>query len=94
MAKAKSSTKTAAFRGGTQPGGVVVPLAKTEAYAALFHKHDTCHLIADDLHSLIMCMIVLADANFDFEGEERGLALSYIEWEIVLKSRELQGAFK
>ena len=104
MAKTKSSTKTAALRGSTEtarPGIITLDDAlpqrnppKTAAHAALWHQHDGCHLIADDLHGLIMCMITLADTHFDFEGEEKELALSYIEWQIVLKSRELQAAFK
>ena len=94
MAKTKSSTKTAALRGGTQTSGVVVPLAKTEAHTKLWHKHDACHLIADDLHSLVMCMITLADSTFDFESSEKECAMADIEWQIVLKSRELQAAFK
>jgi hypothetical protein len=104
MAKTKSSTKTAALRSDTKAdrqGIITLDDAlpernppKTAAHAALWHQHDGCHLIADDLHSLVMCMITLADAHFDFVGEEKGLARSYIEWQIVLKSRELQVAFK
>ena len=94
MAKTKSSTKTAALRGSTQSGGGVVPFAKTEAHTKLWHKHDGCHLIADDLHSLILCMNVLADTHFDFEAGEKECALAFVGWQIVLKSRELQAAFK
>jgi hypothetical protein len=104
MAKTKSSTKTAALRGSTKtvrPGIITLDDArpdklppKTEAHTALWKQHDACHLIADDLHSLVMCMITLADTHFGFEGEEKELAISHIEWQIVLKSRELREAFK
>jgi hypothetical protein len=95
MAKTKSSTKTSALRGGTQTGGVFVPFVKTEAHAALFSKHDACHLIADELHSLVLCMSVLADTHLNnFAPDEKKEALAFVEWQIVLKSRELQAAFK
>jgi hypothetical protein len=94
MANSKSITTKAAARGNTQAGGEVVPLVKTDAHTKLWHKHDACHLIADELHSLIVCMSVLDDTQFNFESAaEKECALGFIGWQIVLKSRELQRAF-
>jgi hypothetical protein len=39
-------------------------------------------------------MITLADAPFDFVSSEKECAMADIGWQIVLKSRELQAAFK
>jgi len=67
--------------------------AKTEREKAQFHTIDTAEQISCDLHSLVMCMIVLADTHFEFEAEEKGLAMSYLQWKLVLKSRELRKVF-
>jgi len=87
MATDEPNTKTTVESGGAK----VVAIGGTPAPAAV--EPPDIERISGDLHSLVMCMITLADTHFDFEPSEKECALSYIEWEIVLKSRELQKAF-